>query len=94
MSQPGRFGLVVRRDDLGDVAVEVADRRVQLGEGDPQAWPRGKASRSAAFEVAGDVDDEIGRHERVVAHRAAAGAELVNDSDRADLPGGSRRCRR
>ena len=33
----GGLRLVVGGDDLGDVAVEVADRRVQLGEGDSQA---------------------------------------------------------
>ena len=40
----GRLGLVVGGDDLGDVALEVADRRVQLGESDPQAGHSVKAS--------------------------------------------------
>ena len=34
---PGRLGLVVRGADLGHVAVEVADRRVDLGQGDAQS---------------------------------------------------------
>ncbi len=41
---PGRLGLVVGGDDLGDVAFEVADLRVQLGESDPQAGHSVKAS--------------------------------------------------
>ena len=40
----GGLGLVVRGDDLGDVAVEVADGRIQLGEGDAQAGHIVKAS--------------------------------------------------